>query len=136
MSNLKPTNSTDQKPGNVPPGTHLLYDMWGCLPELLNDHEFLLNLLVRSATQANATVLDTVSHQFQPQGITAIALLAESHLSIHTWPELGYVAVDVFTCGPQMVPGKCIDIIRESLKPEKFTLREVRRGGDGAQVVQ
>ncbi len=134
MSNSQQINSSDSKQGSVPPGTHLLCDMWGCAGPL-NNHEFLLNLLVQSATQANATVLDTVSHQFQPQGITAIALLAESHLSIHTWPELGYVAVDVFTCGPHMVPGTCIDIIRDALKPKKFTLREVRRGGDGAEVV-
>ena len=80
-------------------GTHYLVDIAAADPKFLDDEEFLRNLLESAARYAGATVLQTHSHKFDPQGVTAFCLLAESHISIHTWPEDGRCAVDMFTCG-------------------------------------
>ena len=83
---------------------HLLLELYRCDCEKLNDESFLRCTLNRAAKFANATVLNLISNKFEPQGVTAIALLAESHISIHTWPEYHYSAVDIFTCGQNMMP--------------------------------
>ena len=83
---------------------HLLLELYRCDCEKLNDESFLRCTLNRAAKLANATVLNLISNKFEPQGVTAIALLAESHISIHTWPESNYSAVDIFTCGQNMMP--------------------------------
>ena len=83
---------------------HLLLELYRCDCEKLNDESFLRCILNRAAKLANATVLNLISNKFEPQGVTAIALLAESHISIHTWPESNYSAVDNFTCGQNMMP--------------------------------
>ena len=83
---------------------HYLLELYRCDYEKLNDESFLRCTLNNAAKLANAKVLNLVSNKFEPQGVTAIALLAESHLSIHTWPEEYYSAVDIFTCGKNMKP--------------------------------
>jgi S-adenosylmethionine decarboxylase len=70
----------------------------------LNDENYVYEVLVQAADKANATLLDVRTHKFNPQGVTGFALLAESHIAIHTWPELNYAAVDVFTCGNKTNP--------------------------------
>jgi S-adenosylmethionine decarboxylase len=70
----------------------------------LNDEHYVYEVLVQAAEEANATLLDVRTHKFDPQGVTGFALLAESHIAIHTWPELNYAAVDVFTCGDKTNP--------------------------------
>ena len=76
---------------------------------------------------ANATVLDLISNKFEPQGVTAIALLAESHISIHTWPESNYSAVDIFTCGRNMMPELARQYLIQSLMAEEHSLRVIER---------
>ena len=76
---------------------HLLLELYGCDFEKLNDESFLRCKLNRASKLAKATVLNLISNKFEPQGVTAIALLSESHISIHTWPESNYSAVDIFT---------------------------------------
>ena len=83
---------------------HFLLELYKCDYEKLNDESFLRCTLNNAAKIANATVLNLISNKFEPQGVTAIALLAESHISIHTWPEAHYSAVDIFTCGQNMKP--------------------------------
>ena len=83
---------------------HFLLELYRCDYGKLNDESFLRCTLNNAAKLANATVLNLISNKFEPQGVTAIALLAESHLSIHTWPESRYSAVDIFTCGQNMQP--------------------------------
>jgi S-adenosylmethionine decarboxylase len=107
---------------------HLLVEFWDCKPEILNNHDLLVNSLKKAAVRSNATILDISSHQFSPQGVTAIALLAESHLSIHTWPEFGYAAIDIFTCGENMNPHKTVEVLEELLKPGITDVEEVSRG--------
>ena len=106
---------------------HLLLELYRCDCEKLNDESFLRCTLNRAAKLANATVLNLISNKFEPQGVTAIALLAESHISIHTWPESNYSAVDIFTCGQNMMPELASQYLIESLMAEEHILRIIER---------
>ena len=106
---------------------HLLLELYRCDREKLNDECFLRCVLNRAAKLANATVLNLISNKFEPQGVTAIALLAESHISIHTWPESYYSAVDIFTCGHNMLPELASQYLIDTLKAEEHSLRIIER---------
>ena len=106
---------------------HLLLELYNCDCEKLNDESFLRCTLNKAAKLANATVLNLISNKFEPQGVTAIALLAESHISIHTWPESNYSAVDIFTCGHNMLPELASQYLIEALKAEEHFLRVIDR---------
>ena len=106
---------------------HLLLELYRCDSEKLNDESFLRCTLNRAAKLANATVLNLISNKFEPQGVTAIALLAESHISIHTWPESKYSAVDIFTCGQNMLPDIASQFLIEALNTEEHSLRVIER---------
>ncbi len=97
-------------------GSHVLADISGSTSSLLNDSQALLDLLVRASEQAGATVLTAHHHAFEPQGVTAIVVLAESHVSIHTWPEWGGATLDAYTCGAAD-PELLMNIVIEELKP-------------------
>ncbi len=94
---------------------HLLVEYNNCNPAKLNDLKYLEKTLTASANKGNFTVLKSVFHQFEPQGVTGILLLSESHMSIHTWPEDGYAAVDLFTCGGNS-PEEAESILKEALE--------------------
>ena len=106
---------------------HLLLELYRCDYEKLNDESFLRCTLNRAAKLAKATVLSLMSNKFEPQGVTAIALLAESHISIHTWPESSYSAVDIFTCGQKMLPELASKYLIEVLNAEEHSLRVIKR---------
>ena len=106
---------------------HLLLELYRCDYEKLNDESFLRCAISKAAKSANATVLNLISNKFEPQGVTAIALLAESHLSIHTWPEAHYSAVDIFTCGKNMKPERASKYLIEVLMAEEHLLRIINR---------
>lgn len=112
-------------------GTHLICDMWQC--NYSDDEELLKKLLVAAAKKANATVLNVSSHKFDPAGVTVIVLLAESHISLHSWPEYNYVGIDVFTCGKQMDPRSAINYLKRALKPKVTETKKVIRGRNHAQ---
>jgi S-adenosylmethionine decarboxylase len=80
-------------------GKHCFTEAYGCDHKLLNDEEFLKEQIIAAINKTELTLLEISSHKFSPQGITIVALLSESHISIHTWPENGSAALDVFTCG-------------------------------------
>ena len=84
--------------------------------------------LKEAAERAGGTVLDVTSHKFTPQGVTALALLSESHISIHTWPEHGYSAVDVFTCGSHTNPQLACDFLKKSLECTGESVKVLERG--------
>ena len=117
--------SNDQKLSHQ--SKHLLLELYRCDCEKLNDESFLRCTLNRAAKLANATVLNLISNKFEPQGVTAIALLAESHISIHTWPESNYSAVDIFTCGQKMMPELASQYLIESLMAKEHSLRVIER---------
>ena len=115
---------------------HLLLELYRCNYEKLNDESFLRCTLNRAAKLAKATVLNLISNKFEPQGVTAIALLAESHISIHTWPESNYSAVDIFTCGQNMLPELASDYLIEALNAEEHSLRVIERNPPAAVLKQ
>ncbi len=107
------------------PGLHLLIDYFGVA--LLTDKAALQDAMTGAAAAAGARVLSAHFHQFPDRaGITGVVLLAESHISIHTWPELSYAAIDIFMCGDTDAH-KAADHLRSTLTPERVTLREVQR---------
>ena len=109
-------------------GAHYVLELYGCPPHLLNDLEFVKETLRKGAEYAATTLIEDVAHQFHPQGVTALALLAESHLSIHTWPETGYVAADAFTCGDRANPKKACEHFVAAFQPKTYSLRKIARG--------
>lgn len=113
-------------------GKHLTVDMYGCSFASLDNLEFIKHAMITAVQEANMTLLDFSSYKFEPQGLTALALLAESHMSIHTYPELGYAAIDVFTCGDQSRPEKAVHVMKQFLKPEKTKTTNIKRGDFGS----
>jgi len=108
-------------------GNHLLLELYGCNRKKLNDELYLRCQLNSAAKLAKASVLNIVSNKFEPFGVTAIALLAESHLSIHTWPESQYSAIDIFTCGRNMKPNLASKYLIESLEAKDHLLKTIAR---------
>lgn len=110
----------------IEPGLHLLIDLWGC--QNLQDIELIEQAMRKAASVCGATVLDVKLHSFgENAGITGVAILAESHISIHTWPETGYVAIDVFMCG-SCNPQKTIPVFETAFIPAKSKISSHKRG--------
>jgi S-adenosylmethionine decarboxylase proenzyme len=109
-------------------GTHLLLTLSDCRAALLNDADGLKALVQRAAEATGATVLQIVAHRFQPQGTTVVAVLAESHASLHTYPESQTVFFDCFTCGSSCQPELSEEILAEALMPERVSKKIVLRG--------
>ena len=109
-------------------GTHLLLDLRQCNPDLLNDLQYIKQSMLSAATEAGATVLGENFHKFDPLGVTGIIAIAESHLAIHTWPEHGYAAVDIFTCGSSFGYRRAAQLIIERLECAQHRTTELKRG--------
>ncbi|MDN8592417.1 adenosylmethionine decarboxylase [Paenibacillus sp. 11B] len=109
-------------------GRHVAVDVWGVDFDLLNSAEYLQAQLVEAAEACGATVMSVQSKQFEPQGATVLVLLSESHLSIHTYPERGFAAIDCYTCGETVDPQLAIDYLVSVLKPEKTYAKKLVRG--------
>ena len=109
-------------------GKHLLLELKDCDEEVLNDLDFLKGTLLAAAIECGATVLGESFHRFEPQGVSGVVIIAESHLFIHTWPEHGYAAVDIFTCGDSVQPGKAAEILIEKLGGKDHSVIEIQRG--------
>ncbi len=110
---------------------HLLIELHGCAPQLTDDLQALRSLLLEAARRSGATVVAEVFHRYAPQGVSGVVVIEESHLSVHTWPEHGYVAVDFFSCG-QIDPYLAAEHLRLGLRAERAELLLVRRGLPGA----
>ena len=115
-------------------GTHLLVELRDCDPTQLDDLPFIRETLLTAAEELGATVLGHHFHHFSPQGVTGIIAIAESHLSIHTWPEHGYAAADIFTCGDSFPPARAAEIIIQRLQCQDPEVIEVKRGKVRAPV--
>ena len=111
-------------------GQHVLAEMEGIDAGLLNDEALLRDILTTALDQAGATVLDVTSKRFEPQGVTVLALLSESHASLHTYPEIGSVFVDVFTCGHRADPEVAVRLLAEALHTPVVHAKTIRRGKD------
>lgn len=109
-------------------GKHLLLELKDCDAGLLNDMDYLREALAEVAGLVGATVIKDSFHRFSPQGISGIVIIAESHISIHTWPEYSFAAVDVFTCGEVIEPSKAVKPMAEKLKAKSTSYIELKRG--------
>ena len=109
-------------------GKHLLLELQDCDKEVLNDINFLRGALLAAASECGATILGESFHQFAPQGVSGTVIIAESHLFIHTWPEYGYAAADIFTCGNSVQPEKAARVLMRKLGSKNHSMIEVRRG--------
>lgn len=107
---------------------HYLLELYGCPNEVIDDVDFVCQCLKEAADHAGTIVLKIASHSFDPQGVTAIALLAESHLSIHCWPETGYVAIDLFACNPSGNAHSACIYLAEALRAKSHDLKVIDRG--------
>lgn len=108
-------------------GRHLILDLYGCNPVILDDYEELQRLLEASLVMANATILQVIGKKFEPQGVTLLALLSESHASIHSWPEIGYCAIDLYTCGDTTQSHKAVDFLAKKLEAKTREQKELKR---------
>lgn len=108
-------------------GRHLILDLYDCDQEILNDYEELQRLLEASLSMAKANILRIFGEKFNPQGVTLLALLAESHASIHTWPEIGYCAIDLYTCGDTTQTHKAAEFLKKKLKAKTSEEKELVR---------
>ena len=108
-------------------GRHFICDLRGCPFEVLDDADLLSDYACLAAEEAGPTILDVSEHQFTPNGVTILVLLAESHLAIHTWPEYGEAAVDVFTCGDSTDPGVAMDTLVHRLQAQSFKVTKLER---------
>ncbi len=109
-------------------GRHLILEMWDCNRGLLNDVKKITELMSNAANIAGATVIKQFYHEFIPSGITGVAILAESHIAIHTWPVEGYVAIDIFTCGTNCDPQLAVESLLKDFSPRESTTLEIKRG--------
>ena len=108
-------------------GRHCILELYQCDHAKLNDEAFIRTTITSSAKIAGATLIHLVTHSFKPQGVTGVALLAESHISIHTWPEIGYAAIDVFTCGDHTMPEKACKLLFKHFLAKHFSFKNITR---------
>lgn len=109
-------------------GTHLLVELKDCNPEILKDLTKVKGALVSAAKEAKATIVDVSFHEFNPFGISGMVVIAESHLSIHTWPEYAYAAVDIFTCGDVIKPEDAARYLIDCFESRNPSVMEMKRG--------
>ena len=109
-------------------GIHLLLELRDCNPKLLNDLTHIRSSLLQSADTVGAHIVGESFHRFSPQGVTGILAIAESHISIHTWPEYGYAAADVFSCGSSFHPQAVADLLIEKFECRDPFVHQVERG--------
>ena len=108
-------------------GHHLILDLYGCDPDVLDDYAELQDALETALLMSNAKILQIIGEKFKPYGVTLLALLSESHASIHTWPEIGYCAIDLYTCGKDTDNEKAECYLRNKLMAGQFEKKEIVR---------
>jgi len=109
-------------------GFHYIVEAAGCNPEIISDPERTRETLIRAAKQGGMEVRTSYFYKFRPRGVSGMVIVAESHLSIHTWPEEAYAAVDVYVCGENSNPEDAIDFILEAFEARHAHITEIRRG--------
>lgn len=111
-----------------PLGIQLLAEIWECNPDKLNNLKLIEEIMVNAANKADAEIREVAFHRFEPQGVSGVVVISESHFTIHTWPELGYAALDIFTCGEHVDPWVALEAITQELNAEDAHVIEISRG--------
>ncbi|MEG2346774.1 MAG: adenosylmethionine decarboxylase [Cetobacterium somerae] len=109
-------------------GRHILIEFYNCDEEILKNPTLIKEHMNEAAKIANATIVESVFHHFNPYGVSGAVIISESHLAIHTWPEYGYAAVDVFTCGDKIDPWTAFKFLEDIFKSDRSESIEVPRG--------
>jgi S-adenosylmethionine decarboxylase len=109
-------------------GHQIIAEFYACNRDSLNDVDFIRSAMVGAAKQAGATIVTETFHHFSPHGVSGAVIIAESHLSIHTWPEYGYAAVDLFTCGDTVSAEAAFNYLRDVLESTQVSTMEINRG--------
>jgi len=109
-------------------GRQIVVEYYGCNPDVLNDVALIHRAMHGAALACGATIVEEAFHVFNPHGVSGVVVIAESHLTIHTWPEYGYAAVDLFTCGDDVEPDAAFDFLKERLEAKTFNAVEMKRG--------
>ncbi|MCS7117720.1 MAG: adenosylmethionine decarboxylase [Thaumarchaeota archaeon] len=110
-------------------GRHVIGEMYGCDPALLADLKAISSAVIRGAKRANATVVGDFANKYEGGGgVSYVLVVKESHISVHTWPEHGYAAVDIYTCGDNVDPWAAFNEILKVLNPKTVSVMEIRRG--------
>ena len=112
--------------------SHITADFEGVAPELLDDGDGMLLMLTESVREAGLTPVASCMHKFSPTGVSGVVILAESHISIHTWPEQGFAAVDLLSCGSRSAALDAIEYLRQRLTPSSVRVETLPRGADSA----
>ena len=107
-------------------GIHLIVDFWN--GKKIEEPEKIKKILFEAARRAKNTPLEITIHRFLPHGMTGVILLAESHIAIHAWPEINYLAIDIFTCGERTMPYLALKYLKKAFQPKKIGIRELKRG--------
>jgi len=109
-------------------GRHILVEFYDCDPLALDDLDLVEHSMKEAAIVAGSTIVDSVFRRFAPHGISGVVVIAESHLAIHTWPEYGYAAVDLFTCGEKVDPWAVHDHLQDAFRAGDSECKELPRG--------
>jgi len=109
-------------------GKHLIVELYECDTRLLSDVDYIREAMMLCAREAKTTIIESIFHKFKPYGVSGIIVIAESHLSIHTWPEHKFASVDFFTCGDHSNPWQSFKIIKKKLKAKYFSVMKMERG--------
>ena len=109
-------------------GKHLLVEFYGCSAELLNNTDALGAMALEAVNESGATYLEHHLRKFEPQGVSGVIIIAESHMTFHTWPEYGYMALDYFTCGTYVDPHVAINLLVEKVNPQLVDISKHQRG--------
>ena len=109
-------------------GRQLMVEFYNCNPNILDDVEGVTRAMLDAAIASGATIVEQTFHHFSPHGVSGVVVIAESHLAIHTWPEYGYAAVDLFTCGEDVDPYKGFEHLKRVLQSKNVSISEMKRG--------
>ena len=109
-------------------GTHFMVELYGCDTKTIGDVDAIEEIMVAAATMAKAKIIDKKFHTFSPHGVSGVVIIAESHLVIHTWPEHGYCAVDIFTCGDRIDNAAALNVFEKRLNSKHSSAMEIKRG--------
>ena len=117
-------------------GRHIILEMWGCCKDAIDSVDVVKEILTKATESIRATLVDVVCHRFSPYGVTGVAILAESHISVHTWPEYGYAAADIFICGNTLKPQNAASYMIRAFQAKENSMLELKRGDFLSKKIQ
>jgi|TARA_R100000482_G_scaffold122538_2_gene70452 S-adenosylmethionine decarboxylase proenzyme len=115
---------------------HQIIDFYGCDKDILSNSDIVKSYFVKAAEMSHATIVSEKFHEFSPFGLTGVLVITESHISIHTWPEYGYVAIDVFSCCDKLDHKRLVDVLQTHFKAKKVNSKSIKRGRHGRAFIR